>query len=170
MAQGKRSSSRPSVRRSGEARRGRRPAGPDGQGAAWTSEPAAFAEGVADRRVVPDRRMVAKAGETGLERRRGPGRRRTDFTRSAEEGEMTGEQFLFLMAIDAFKRVNNKTFPSWSDVLEIFRRLGYRKVQPSEIRVPQAEDWTEAPDAPIWPAAAPDFEADDDLESYEDAA
>ncbi len=83
---------------------------------------------------------------------------------------MTGEQFLFLMAIDAFKRVNNKTFPSWSDVLEIIRRLGYRKVQPSEIRVSQAEDWTEAADAPIWPAAAPSLDSDADLESYEDAA
>lgn len=82
---------------------------------------------------------------------------------------MTGEQFLFLMAIDAFKRVNNKTFPSWSDVLEIVRRLGYRKVQPSEINVPQAEDWTEAADAPIWPMA-PAASGDDDIESLEDAA
>ncbi len=124
-------------------------------------------EGVADRRVVPDRRFGPGSGQTGLERRRGPGRRRTDFTRSAEEGEMTGEQFLFLMAIDAFKRVNNKTFPSWSDVLEIIRRLGYRKVQRSEIRVSQAEDWTEPADAPLWPRPLAEPAESD---GYEDAA
>ncbi len=129
-----------------------------------------YGQGVADRRVVADRRLGPKAGSTGLERRRGPGRRRTDFTRSAEEGEMTGEQFLFLMAIDVFKRVNNKTFPSWSDVLEIVRRLGYRKVQASEINVPQAEDWTESPDAPLWPPVSAGPEAEAGLDGFEDAA
>ena len=129
-----------------------------------------YGQGVADRRVVADRRLGPDAGSTGLERRRGPGRRRTDFTRAAEEGEMTGEQFLFLMAIDVFKRVNNKTFPSWSDVLEIVRRLGYRKVQPSEINVPQAEDWSESPDAPLWPQASARSEVEDDLDGLEDAA
>lgn len=128
-----------------------------------------YGQGVADRRVV-DRRSGPNAGSTGLERRRGPGRRRNDFTRAAEEGEMTGEQFLFLMAIDVFKRVNNKTFPSWSDVLEIVRRLGYRKVQASEINVPQAEDWTESADAPLWAHASAGPGIEDDLEGFEDAA
>lgn len=90
-----------------------------------------------------------KALATNLERRRGPGRRRTDFMRSAEEGEMSQEQFLFLMAIDAFKRVNNKTFPTWTDVLEVIRKLGYRKTMVSELELGgRAEDWTEAADAP----------------------
>lgn len=89
-----------------------------------------------------------RAAFTGLERRRGPGRRRTDFTRQAEEGEMTPEQFLFLMAIDAFKRANHKTFPSWTDVLEVIRLLGYRKTQHSQLNLPGAEDWTEKPDTP----------------------
>lgn len=62
---------------------------------------------------------------------------------------MTNEQFLFLMAIDAFKRVNGKTFPNWSDVLEVVRKLGYRKTMPSELELGgRAEDWTERPDAP----------------------
>ncbi len=129
-----------------------------------------YGAGVADRRVVPDRRLAPGAGSTGLERRRGPGRRRTDFTRAAEEGEMTGEQFLFLMAIDVFKRVNGKTFPSWSDVLEIIRRLGYRKVQESQISVPQAEDWTEPADAPLWPQPHLGPEAEEGPESLDDAA
>ena len=87
--------------------------------------------------------------ETNLERRRGPGRRRTDFMKSAEEGEMTQEQFLFVLAIDAFKRVNGKTFPTWTDVLEVIRKLGYRKTMASELRLgPKAVDWTERPDSP----------------------
>ena len=104
---------------------------------------------VVDRRVGIDRRALAAPSATNLERRRGPGRRLTDFVKSAEEGEMNKEQFLFLMAIDAFKRVNHKTFPTWTDVLEIIRKLGYRKTMSSELQLgPRANDWTEKADAP----------------------
>jgi hypothetical protein len=96
----------------------------------------------------PDRRKGDLGSPTGLERRRGPGRRLSDFIKAAEEGEMTPEQFLFLMAIDAFKKGNGKVYPSWTDVLEVIRLLGYRKTLPSQIRLRNAEDWTEAPDAP----------------------
>lgn len=100
------------------------------------------------RRDVVDRRTVAA---TGLERRRGPGRRRTDFVKSAEEGEMSQEQFLFIAAIDAFKRVNNRPFPTWTEVLEVIRKLGYRKTQATELTLSNAEDWREAADAPAFP-------------------
>jgi len=81
-----------------------------------------------DRRDVVDRR-------TGLDRRRGPGRRRSEDRRSAEEGEMTEEQFEFLMAINEYKRVNRRPFPSWSEVLDVMKALGYRKVaEPQDIR------------------------------------
>ena len=80
-----------------------------------------------DRRSVVDRR-------TGLDRRRGPGRRRTEERRSAEEGEMTEEQFEFLMAINEYKKVNRRPFPSWSEVLDVMKALGYRKVaEPRDI-------------------------------------
>lgn len=103
---------------------------------------------VVDRRSGIDRRIL-NGNPTNLERRRGPGRRLSDFVKSAEEGEMTGEQFLFLMAIDAFKQVNGKTFPAWSDVLEIVRKLGYRKTMASELELgSRVQDWTERPDAP----------------------
>lgn len=135
-------------------RRGQGPKGPGGE--------------VVDRRVI-DRRAVARrlaaaSGESadnagvpqtgspgsvsGLERRRGPGRRLSDFTRSAEEGEMTQEQFLFLMAIDEFKKANGRTFPSWTDVLEVIRLLGYRKTMPSDLKLRSAEDWREPADTP----------------------
>jgi len=104
---------------------------------------------VIDRRLGLDRRnMPGHTPPTGLERRRGRGRRLSDFHRSAEEGEMTKEQFMFLMAIDAFKKGNDVTFPAWSDVLEIVRLLGYRKVQKSAVDLGRAEDWTEPSNAP----------------------
>jgi hypothetical protein len=77
---------------------------------------------------------------------------------------MTNEQFLFVMAIDAFKRVNDKTFPSWTDVLEVIRKLGYRKTMPSELNLGnRAEDWTERGDAPsrVEPPHAEDDGGDD---------
>jgi len=81
----------------------------------------------AERRDVVDRR-------TGLDRRRGPGRRRSEDRRSAEEGEMTEEQFEFLMAINEYKKVNRRPFPSWSEVLDVMKALGYRKVaEPRDI-------------------------------------
>ena len=107
-------------------------------------------ESIVDRRAGLDRRDQGEefAG-TNLERRRGPGRRRSDFLKAADEGEMTNEQFLFVMAIDVFKRVNRKTFPSWTDVLEVVRKLGYRKTMPSELNLSgRAEDWTERADTP----------------------
>ena len=121
---------------------------------------------VIDRRVGLDRRNLndPRTGEpvnsdasgvdpskdelTGLERRRGRGRRLSDFTKSAEEGEMNTEQFLFLMAVDAFKKSNDRMFPTWTDVLEVIRLLGYRKTMPSELNLPAAEDWLERSDSP----------------------
>lgn len=75
----------------------------------------------ADRRQPVDRR-------SGLERRRGPGRRRSDLRREAEEGEMTDDLLEFVLAIDEYKRINSRPFPTWSEVFEVIRYLGYRKV------------------------------------------
>jgi len=80
-----------------------------------------------DRRNVVDRRL-------GLDRRRGPGRRRSEDRRSAEEGEMTPEQFEFLLAIDEYKKANKRSFPTWTEVLDVVKALGYRKVaEPKDI-------------------------------------
>lgn len=95
----------------------------------------------------PARRMDGEP-PSGMERRRGPGRRLSDFARAAEDGHLTKEQFLFLMAIEQFKRANGVSFPSWTDVLEVVRLLGYRKTMPMEVRLSSAEDWRESPDAP----------------------
>lgn len=90
----------------------------------------------------PERRSgVDRRDDTGLERRRGPGRRRSDDRKAAEEGEMTGEQFEFVMAIETYKKVNKRMYPTWTEILEICRQLGYRKVEPRTIKldVPEPE-------------------------------
>ena len=81
-----------------------------------------------ERRASKDRRQNVVDRRLGLDRRRGPGRRRSDERKSAEEGQMSDEQFQFLMAIDEYKRKNARPFPTWTEVLEVIKALGYRKV------------------------------------------
>ena len=89
------------------------------------------------RRSVVDRR-------SSFDRRRGPGHRRTPERRAAEEGEMNEEQFEFLMAIDEYKRANQRPFPTWTEVLEVIRAIGYRKVaEPQALESFRKEDKTE---------------------------
>lgn len=87
--------------------------------------------------------LESEGGLDSLGRRRGAGRRLSEFLKSAEDGQLTKEQFLFVMAIDAFKKSNRAPYPAWTDVLEVIRLLGYRKTMPSEVDVRAAEDWTE---------------------------
>ena len=90
----------------------------------------------------PERRVGDRRSVTGLERRRGPGRRRSDDRKAAEEGEMTAEQFEFVMAIETYKKVNKKMFPTWTEVLEVITQCGYRKVEARTIKlenVPEPE-------------------------------
>ena len=89
----------------------------------------------AERRKEEGRRQTIVDRRGGLDRRRGPGRRRSDERRSAEEGEMTDEQFEFLMAVNEYKLVNKRPFPTWTEVLDVIKALGYRKVaEPSDIK------------------------------------
>ncbi len=81
-----------------------------------------------ERRGGKDRRQSVVDRRLGLDRQRGPGRRRSDERKSAEEGQMSDEQFQFLMAIDEYKKTNTRPFPTWTEVLEVIKALGYRKV------------------------------------------
>jgi hypothetical protein len=83
-------------------------------------------DSVVDRRIGIDRRAGLDR-RIGLDRRRGPGRRRSEDRRSAEEGQLSDEQFEFLMAINEYKKANARPFPTWTEVLEIIKALGYRK-------------------------------------------
>ena len=40
---------------------------------------------------------------------------------------MSDEQFEFLMAIDDYKRLNDRPFPTWTEVLEVIKAIGYSK-------------------------------------------
>lgn len=86
-----------------------------------------------DRRAdAVDRRSGGRRGSktptSEFDRRRGPGRRRTDYRRAAEEGEMTEEQLAFILSMDEYKRVNNRPYPSLTEILDVILYLGYRKV------------------------------------------
>ncbi len=85
-----------------------------------------------ERRAGSDRRKnnipVAVDRRSSLDRRRGPGIRREEDRRAAEEGEMTDEQFEFVMAVDHYKRANNRPFPTLTEILEVIQALGYRKI------------------------------------------
>ena len=81
-----------------------------------------------ERRSGKDRRQSVVDRRLELNRHRGPGKRRSDERKSAEEGQMSDEQFEFLMAIDEYKRKNARPFPTWTEVLELIKALGYRKV------------------------------------------
>ena len=41
---------------------------------------------------------------------------------------ITGELLEFVMAVDEYKKINERPFPSWTEVFEIVQYLGYRKV------------------------------------------
>ena len=93
-----------------------------------------------ERQATADRRRKGRRADvmdrrSDLDRRRGPGRRRSEDRKAAEEGQMTDEQFEFVMAVDQYKKLNNRPFPSWTEVLELIKALGYRKVaEPSSLR------------------------------------
>ena len=100
-----------------------------------------------ERRRGKNRRVNVVDRRLGLDRRRGPGRRLSDARKAAEEGRMSDEQFEFLLAIDEYKRTNSRPFPTWTEVLDVIKALGYRKVaepqpldqveaEPEEVKVP----------------------------------
>ena len=98
-------------------------------------------ETIVEKRSFKNRRDEVVDRRLGLNRRRGPGHRRTEERRAAEEGEMTPEQFDFLMAIDRYKKENQRPFPTWTEVLEVVTALGYRKVaEPKDLESFRKED------------------------------
>ena len=53
---------------------------------------------------------------------------------------MTREQFDFIQAVNEYKQVNNRPFPTWTEVLDIVIAMGYRRVaEPQDIRQNQTE-------------------------------
>jgi hypothetical protein len=85
-----------------------------------------------DRRQLNDRRKrsipVAAERRSGKDRReKGERRRQVDPTTC--EKDYRDEEILFMKAMDQYKRSNRRPFPTWSEVLEVLRSLGYRKTE-----------------------------------------
>lgn len=97
-------------------------------------------ESVPERRRGPDRRKeqipVAVERRSGRDRREeaakaaegqhGERRRMVDPTTC--ERDYQDEETEFMLAMDQYKRANRRPFPTWSEVLEVVKALGYRKV------------------------------------------
>ena len=60
---------------------------------------------------------------------------------------MTEEQFVFVSAINEYKKLNNCPLPTWTEVLDVVKYLGYRKVaEVGEFSLtPDREDESEDP-------------------------
>ena len=70
--------------------------------------------------------------EVGGERRRSDRRKQVDPTTC--ERDYGAEEVEFMRAMDDYKRRSGRQFPTWSEVLEVFHSLGYRKVaEPTDI-------------------------------------
>jgi protein-tyrosine-phosphatase len=103
-----------------------------------------------ERRKDDDRRGSVVDRRLGLDRRRGPGRRLSEDRKSAEEGQMSDEQFDFIMAIDEYKRKNTRPFPTWTEVLDVIKALGYRKVaEPQSLEQDKKEQKSKETKVPL---------------------
>jgi hypothetical protein len=60
--------------------------------------------------------------------RRAKGERRRQVDPTTCERDYTDDEIAFMKAMDQYKRDNRRPFPTWSEVLEVLRALGYRKV------------------------------------------
>ena len=85
-----------------------------------------------DRRQHSDRRKrsipVAVERRSGADRRQ-QGERRRQVDPTTCERDYSDEEIIFMKAMDQYKRANRRPFPTWSEVLEVLRSLGYRKTE-----------------------------------------
>jgi hypothetical protein len=65
--------------------------------------------------------------QNAAEKRRTSERRRLIDPTTCER-DYTDEETSFMRAMERYKRENRRPFPTWSEVLEVLRSLGYRKV------------------------------------------
>src|ERR1700731_2159627 len=70
---------------------------------------------------------VAIERRSGKDRRE-QGERRRQIDPTTCERDYNNEEIEFMKAMDQYKRENRRPFPTWSEVLEVLRALGYRKV------------------------------------------
>jgi hypothetical protein len=98
-----------------------------------------------DRRQHADRRkrtIPVAVERRGGKDRRNQGERRRQVDPTTCEKDYSDEEIIFMKAMDQYKRANRRPFPTWSEVLEVLRSLGYRKT----------EEATALPGLPVVPA------------------
>ncbi|MDZ4684799.1 MAG: hypothetical protein SH850_06875 [Planctomycetaceae bacterium] len=84
-----------------------------------------------NRRIVSERRKALGGGEIpGEERRKSP-RRKVERRRMIDpttcERDYSDDEIEFMKAMDEYKRKSGRMFPTWSEVLEVVRALGYSR-------------------------------------------
>ena len=76
------------------------------------------------KRAIP----VASERRSGRERREELGERRRQIDPTTCERDYNNDEIEFMKAMDQYKRENRRPFPTWSEVLEVLRAIGYRRV------------------------------------------
>jgi len=85
---------------------------------------------VSGRRNGEERRQGTEVSFAGIERRVGERRkveRRRHIDPTTCERDYTDDEIEFMRAMDAYKRASGRQFPTWSEVLEVVRSLGYTR-------------------------------------------
>ena len=91
-----------------------------------------------DRRKPAERRAIDSATSYVGDERRAIPRRKVERRRQIDpttcERDYTDDEIEFMRSMDIYKRRSGRQFPTWSEVLDVVRNLGYRKVaEPTEI-------------------------------------
>ncbi len=101
-------------------------------------EPSMITRRIHNRRIGSERRKVtADKSETAFkgEERRATPRRKVERRRMIDpttcERDYSLDEVEFMKAMDDYKRKAGRMFPTWSEVLEVVRSLGYTKPEPA---------------------------------------
>src|SRR3954462_6765825 len=78
------------------------------------------------KRVIPVATDRRRAENAAAKRKSSERRRLIDPTTC--ERDYSDDETGFMKAMDRYKRENRRPFPTWSEVLEVLRSLGYRRV------------------------------------------
>ena len=81
---------------------------------------------VSRRSPTKERRATEEKNFEGADRRKVERRRQIDPTTC--ERDYRPDEVEFMKAMDDYKRRSGRQFPTWSEVLEVIRDIGYRKV------------------------------------------
>jgi hypothetical protein len=93
---------------------------------------------ITDRRMETRRKLAERRGAStestaaaGADERRVGDRRKVERRRQIDpttcEREYTDEEIEFMRAMDDYKRRAGRQFPTWSEVLEVLKALGYKR-------------------------------------------